>query len=89
MDFVSGRVNADCAMKQPLVDVKSVVGRFGGRAQLWRSLTAAGIEISPRTIDNWVDRGQIPIDRFTELVLLARLQGWKLIINDYLNPLNK
>jgi hypothetical protein len=74
-------------MNNHLVDVKGVIKKFGGRAQLWRLLSKAGVEMSPRTIDNWMNRGQIPLDRFTELVLLARLQGFNLIINDWLNPL--
>lgn len=70
-----------------LVDVKGVISLFGGRAALWRALYTAGIRISPRTIDNWMDRGKIPIERFTELVLLARKLKFQLIINDFLIPL--
>lgn len=66
------------------INMKALVKRFGGRAALWRKLGAVGFHLSPRSIDNWCDRGCLPMRRLALLVDLARLEGWDLSINEYI-----
>jgi hypothetical protein len=65
-------------MNETELDVRGVVAKFGGRAQLFRKLCLAGIDISYRTIDNWLYHGIIPMQRYLQLIDLARANGIKL-----------
>jgi hypothetical protein len=69
-----------------VMDVKGLVRRFGGRAFLFRLLSKE-YGIQPRTIDNWCSRGSIPWPWIIRLVEAANLQGWKLVINDWIPAL--
>jgi len=71
-------------MKTPTFDVKGVIKKFGGRAQLYRKLCLAKIQISPRTLDNWVVSGIIPLHRLLQLVAIAKEDGTTLKIDDYI-----
>lgn len=70
------------AMKQ--MDVTGLVRKFGGRAQLYRKLCLAKIQISHRTLDNWIYHGIIPMHRFMQLIALAENEGFKLKLEDYI-----
>jgi hypothetical protein len=72
-------------MKTPTLDVTSVVKFLGGRGELYRKLTAARVELSHRTIDNWIHHRSIPMNRFIELVTVAKANGLKLKLEDHLN----
>lgn len=71
-------------MSELIIDVKRLVKALGGRAQLFRKLKAEGIVLSHRTIDNWVDRGSIPLKRFVALAAIASSEGWELKISEYI-----
>jgi len=66
------------------MDVTGVVRKFGGRAMLYRKLCLAKIQISHRTIDNWIYHGLIPMQRFIQLIALAKVEGIKLKLEDYI-----
>jgi len=68
----------------PQMDVSGVVRKFGGRAMLYRKLCLAKIQISHRTIDNWIYHGLIPMQRFIQLIALAKVEGIKLKLEDYI-----
>ena len=62
------------------------MGKFlGGRTELYKKLCAAGVELSHRTIDNWIYHGVIPMNRFIELMTVAKANGLKLKLEDHLN----
>ena len=65
-------------MNETVLDVRGVIAKFGGRAQLYRKLCLAGIEISYRTIDNWLYHGIIPMNRYLQLIDLAKAEGIEL-----------
>ena len=67
-----------CAMNETVLDVRGVIAKFGGRAQLYRKLCLAGVEISYRTIDNWLYHGIIPMNRYLQLIDLAKAEGIEL-----------
>ncbi len=71
-----------------ILDVTSVVRFLGGRGELYRKLSAAGIELSSRTIDNWIHHRTIPMNRFIELIAVARANGLKLKLEDHLKHEN-
>jgi hypothetical protein len=75
-------------MTKTAMDVRGVIKLFGGRAQLYRKLCAAKIEISHRTLDNWIYKGMIPMHRFLQLVDLAKADGLKLKLEDHLSEQN-
>jgi hypothetical protein len=72
-------------MKTTEMNVRGVIKLFGGRAQLYRRLCEAKIEISHRTLDNWIYHGVIPMHRFLQLVDLATASGLKLKLEDHLS----
>ena len=69
-------------------DVTGVIKKFGGRAQLYRKLCLAKIQISHRTLDNWIYHGMIPMHRFMQLMALAKDEGWKLKLDDHITTKN-
>ena len=71
-------------MKTPTLDVSSVVKFLGGRVELYRKLSAAEVELSHRTIDNWIYHRTIPMNRFIELVAVAKANGLKLKLEEHL-----
>jgi hypothetical protein len=71
-------------MKTPTLNVQSVVQFFGGRGELYKKLSAAGIELSHRTIDNWLYHRLIPMSRFLELIAVAKANKLNLKIDDHL-----
>jgi len=72
-------------MTKTAMDVRGVIKLFGGRAQLYRKLCGAKVEISHRTLDNWIYHGVIPMHRFLQLVDLAKADGLKLKLEDHLS----
>lgn len=66
------------------MDVRGVIKKFGGRAQLYRKLCVAKINLSHRTIDNWINHGIIPMHRFLQLVALATNEGFKLNLSEHI-----
>ena len=77
-------------MNETVLDVRGVIAKFGGRAQLYRKLCLAGVEISYRTIDNWLYHGIIPMNRYLQLIDLAKAEGIELKLetktNEQQNP---
>jgi len=71
-------------MKTPTLNVSSVVQFFGGRGELYKKLSAAQIELSHRTIDNWIYHRNIPMDRFLQLIAVAKANKLNLNIEDHL-----
>jgi hypothetical protein len=71
-------------MKTPTLNVAGVVQFFGGRGELYKKLSAAGIELSHRTIDNWLYHRLIPMGRFLELIAVAKANKLNLKIDDHL-----
>ena len=71
-------------MKTPTLDVSSVVKFLGGRGELYKKLSAAEVGLSHRTIDNWIYHGTIPMNRFIELVAVAKANGLKLKLEEHL-----
>jgi len=71
-------------MTKTAIDVRGIIKIFGGRAQLYRKLCGAKVEISHRTLDNWIYHGVIPMHRFLQLVDLAKADGLKLKLEDHL-----
>ena len=71
-------------MTKTAMDVRGIIKIFGGRAQLYRKLCAAKVEISHRTLDNWIYHGVIPMHRFLQLVDLAKADGLTLNLEDHL-----
>ena len=71
-------------MTKTAMDVRGIIKIFGGRAQLYRKLCGAKVEISHRTLDNWIYHGVIPMHRFLQLVDLAKADGLKLKLEDHL-----
>jgi hypothetical protein len=71
-------------MKTPSINVQSVVQFFGGRGELYKKLSAAGVELSHRTIDNWLYHRLIPMSRFLELIAVAKSNGLKFKLEDHL-----
>lgn len=65
------------------MDVRGVVKKFGGRAQLYRKLCVAKVELSHRTIDNWIQSGVIPMHRFLQLMALAKDEGFTLNLREH------
>jgi hypothetical protein len=74
-------------MKTPSINVQSVVRFFGGRIELYKKFCAAGIELSHRTIDNWLYHKSIPMTRFLQLLAVAKQNKLKFNLEDHLeNP---
>ena len=71
-------------MKTPTLNVSSVVQFFGGRGELFRKLSAAQVDLGHRTIDNWLYHRSIPMNRFLELIAVAKANGLKLKLEDHL-----
>ena len=71
-------------MKTPTLDVTSVVKFLGGRGELYKKLSAARVELSHRTIDNWLYHRIIPMNRFLELMAVAKANGLKLKMEDHI-----
>ena len=46
-------------------------------------------DIKPASIQKWIERGQIPGDRLTELHVVALKQGRKLDLYEFMNPKSK
>jgi len=65
------------------MDVRGVIKKFGGRAQLYRKLCVAKVELSHRTIDNWIQSGIIPMHRFLQLMALAKNEGFTLNLKEH------
>ena len=61
---------------------------LGGRIELYRKLSIAEVELSHRTIDNWIYHRSIPMNRFIELVTVAKANGLKLKLEDHLTHEN-
>jgi len=76
-------------MKTPTLNVSSVVQFFGGRGELYKKLSASKIELSHRTIDNWLYHRIIPMNRFLELMAVAKANGLKLKMEDHLKYENQ
>lgn len=76
--------STDAMTTTPQMDVTGVVKKFGGRAMLYRKLCVAKIQISHRTIDNWIYQGIIPMQRFMQLIALAKVEGIKLKLEDHI-----
>ena len=71
-------------MKTPTLNVSSVVQFLGGRGELYKKLSAAQIELSHRTIDNWLYHRLIPMNRFLELMAVAKANKLNLKLEDHL-----
>ena len=71
-------------MTTPTLDVTGVIKKFGGRAQLYRKLCIAEFKISHRTLDNWIYHGIIPMNRFLQLVAVAKKDGIKLKLEEHI-----
>ena len=71
-------------MTKTAMNVRGVINVFGGQAKLYRKLCEAEIEISFRTIENWIKYGVIPMKRFIQLVELANASGLKLKLEDHI-----
>lgn len=67
-----------------LIDVKAIVRYFGGQAELCRRLTAQGTPIQLKTIEQWVTRRSIPMNRVLTLVQLAKTEGRLFEIHDFI-----
>lgn len=72
-------------MKTPTLNVQSVVRFFGGRGELYKKFCKAGIELSHRTIDNWLYHGTIPMSRFLQLIAVAKQSKLKFNVDDHLD----
>ena len=72
-------------MKTPSINVQSVVRFFGGRVELYKKFCAADIELSHRTIDNWLYHQSIPMPRFLQLLAVAKQNKLKFNIENHLN----
>lgn len=66
------------------LDVKSLVKRFGGTAELVRRLNAKGWEATEHMIWKWYGRGSVPGEWQLRLAQLAEAEGRPLNIMDYL-----
>jgi hypothetical protein len=74
-------------MSEARIDTKRLIKSFGGRAMLWRKMRDHGLSVSPRTVDNWADRGNLPLMRFMDLVQIAKKEGREIQLQEYLlNP---
>src|SRR3546814_10283567 len=67
------------------IDVKKLVLRFGGRAELLRRLQASQLgPITVEGVDKWFERSSIPIRRLLDLLVLADREGERLDLYAYL-----
>ena len=70
-------------MKFTRLDTKKLVARFGGRGELHRRLEARGFSLSVKTVEKWMERGNIPAARLVQLMELAQHEKKPLNLNDY------
>jgi hypothetical protein len=66
------------------MDVPKVIKRFGGRTKMHKRLKKCGIDMSIRTLDNWVYHGIISMPRWIQLMGVAKAAGWALKLEDFL-----
>jgi hypothetical protein len=66
------------------IDVTKLLLRFGGVSELWRRLSANGVDISVKTIEKWRERQSIPSARLAQLVRLSVIEGHKIDLDDFI-----
>jgi hypothetical protein len=54
---------------------KRTLAVLGGRAATWRRLEKAGFTLGIKTIEKWVERGNIPSNRIAQIALCAKEDG--------------
>jgi hypothetical protein len=64
------------------IDPKKTLAVLGGRAATWRRLEKAGFNLGIKTIEKWVERGNIPTNRIAQICICAREDGRPVDIYD-------
>lgn len=67
-------------------DLKSFVSDLGGPTACWRALTDMGIAIQPRTVNKWLERGNIDVLYVVNLLAHRALHEGPVDINRYITP---
>lgn len=57
------------------IDPKKTLAVLGGRAATWRRLEKAGFQLGLKTIEKWVERGNIPTNRIAQIAICAKEDG--------------
>jgi hypothetical protein len=66
------------------LDVRAVVKTFGGQAELCRKLNERTDRIKVGSIEQWCLRGSIPGPWLVELTALARREGIRFVLDDFI-----
>jgi hypothetical protein len=64
------------------IDPQKTLAVLGGRAATWRRLEKAGFSLGIKTIEKWVERGNIPTNRIAQIAICAREDGRPINIYD-------
>jgi hypothetical protein len=57
-------------------DVRGIVAAMGGRTHLARRISAvSSAKLTPKAIDKWYERGEIPGSRLDIIMALAEIAG--------------
>lgn len=67
----------------PRWDVRAIVEKFGGAAELLRLLNAHGYPTTETLVRNWLSRQGIPRQRLAQIVAVARAEGMAFTLDDY------
>lgn len=67
------------------INARKLIADLGGVQAIVSGLGSVGVEISPKTVEKWRERGRISMDRWLELVkMVRRTERRALVIDDYL-----
>lgn len=70
--------------KQLELDCASIISHFGGTTQLYRLLTTHGTAITPKAIEKWRSRNNIPTNQLISLAQIAKERGMRFDIYDFI-----
>lgn len=67
-------------------DLKKFVSDLGGPMACWRRLVDMGVPIQPRTVNKWLERGNIDVVYVVNLMAHRALNEGPVDINTYISP---
>lgn len=67
-------------------DLKAFVRDMGGPTACWRALAEMGLDLQPRTVNKWLERGNIDVIYVVNLMAHRALNEGPVDINRYITP---
>jgi len=66
------------------INVPLVIKKFKGVPSMVEGLRGMGFDVTEKAVEKWRERGSIPMDRWIELMQLAKERRLKLTLEAYL-----